>query len=376
MSRLPVLFAILQSGASANGGIASISNVMESLKDHRPIIITNIESEQSGSWRRAGIETHIVSEGASMGIRRRPISYAAAYVRYHSATRKLLKDSGAKIVHANDPLAFQLVLSAVKLTPDVRILLNLRDTLDPERVPPRTRYRMLFGAADHILYLSEDMAARWEQVASNARRSFSVTHSIVDLEKFGATPLPGDPRPIVLLSGIISAKKGQLEFIHNVAPALVRRGIRIWIAGDFEPAADAYAAACLKAARPLGESIRFLGYCNDLPALIAKATVVAVASRHEGLVRSMIEAMSCGRPVVSFSVCSAREMLQLCSGGAGVVVEHGDYAGMTEAILSYCFNRDEAARAGRAGAAAARRLFEKDVVVGRYEDAYRAVAEG
>jgi len=133
-------------------------------------------------------------------------------------------------------------------------------------------------------------------------------------------------------------------------------------------------AACAEAAAPLRDAVRFLGYRSDIPELMAQSTVVAVPSRHEGLVRAMIEAMSCSRPVVSFDVCSARELLESQSGGAGQVVDIGDYEGMTNAILEYCRDRDLASKAGKRGHETASRLFARDEVVRRYEQVYEMVA--
>lgn len=364
-----ILFAIQQTGASANGGIESITQVMQRLKRHRPAVVTNVETPQTAHWRALGFETHVVAETASAGIRANPVGYAATLARHHRALRRLIRQSGARIVHANDPLAFQLALSAAKTSPGTKIALNLRDTLDPGRTPPRAKYRLLFDAADHIFFLSRDMSARWAAIAPNAARAASVTYSIVDPARFRPSPPPNGQKA-VLVSGTFRPKKGQLDFLKEAAPAIAAGGAEIWLAGDFDPANDPYSAACAEAAAPLGEAVKFLGFRDDLPDLIRKCAVIAVPSRHEGLMRTMIEGMASGRPVVSFDVCSAREMLEQESDGAGIVVPMEDFAGMAEAILGYCTDRKRAAAAGAAGAAAARRLFDPETVAARYEEVY------
>ena len=87
----------------------------------------------------------------------------------------------------------------------------------------------------------------------------------------------------------------------------------------------------------------------------------------------MIEAMSCGRPVVSFDICSARELLEEKSGGAGTVVPSGDHDAMARELIRYA--TDAAARdaAGAKGVAAAHELFDPARVAGRHESAYRAL---
>jgi len=368
MSR-PVIFVILQTGARANGGLQSITEVMSRLKDHRPVVLTNLETDLTNTWRNGGFDVRVVTERASAGFRSNPVEAARTYRDYHSVLTDLLESSGAKVVHANDPLAFQLALSAAKWR-GARIVLNLRDTLDPDRQPPRLKYWTMFAAADHVFYLSNDMAERWRAVAGNAMRSCSVTYSIVDPERFAPSSKPAAGRPMVLVSGIFRPKKGQLEFIRNVVPKLAEQGIETWFAGDFEPGSDPYSAECAAAAEPFADRVRFLGFRQDLPELFARASVVAVPSRHEGLMRGMIEAMSCGSPVVSFDVCSAREILEEKSDAAGTVVRSGDFDGMAEALLRYATQPEAHALASSAGIAAARTLFDPAKVVERYERVY------
>ena len=364
----------MQPRVGADGGTASIGEILTSFRRHRPIVVADFESARVAQWREAGIDVHIIPQSAFRGIRKDPIGTVASYWRYRRAIIRLVRESGAKVIHANDPLALQLALPAAKAT-GAAIAFNVRDTIDPARKPPRRRYELLFAATDHVFYLSQDMADRWADIAPNAKRACSVTYSIVDRARFVPTPIPADTPPVVLVSGLVRPKKGQLEFLRNVAPALAAEGVSIWIAGDFDPSASPYMAACAEAAAPLGERVRFLGYRSDVPDLMRKSTVVAVASRYEGLVRAMIEGMSCARPVVSFDISSARELLEEKSGGAGSVVSFGDYPAMADAILAFCNDPERASKAGRKGQETASRLFAPEKVVEQYERVYDELEE-
>ena len=252
MSLPPVLFILPQTDAAANGGIASISEVIARLREHRPVIVTNKASEQVEQWRTAGIETHVLPLTRSI---RDPVGILRTYWRYAREVRRLIAHTGAKVVHANNPFALQLALAAARLSAGTKVVLNLRDTLDPARTPSRTRYRILFGVADHVFFLSQDMADRWAAVAPNAKRAFSVTYSIVDPQRFApAPPYAGNGPPVVLLSGIIRAKKGQLEFIRHVSPLLAAQGVETWLAGDFDPDSNPYMAGLLEGRRGAGRN--------------------------------------------------------------------------------------------------------------------------
>ena len=366
----PVLFVIFQAGPRADGGLQSITEVMSSLTEHRPIILTNKETELTALWRSRGFGVHLEPTPTIASFKHAPVSHLKSYAGYYRAVTRVLQSSGARVIHANDPLTFQLSLIPAKRA-GARVVLNLRGTIDPARRAPAFKYRMLFAAADHVLFLSEDMVDRWRNVAANATRAYSVTFSIVDPVRFAPTPLDRGRTPIVLVPGVLSHTKGQFEFIKRAVPTLASAGAEVWFSGDFDPATNAYAKACAAAAEPHSNFVRFLGYRSDIPDLIREARVIAVPSRTEGLMRGMIEAMSCGRPVVSFDVCSARELIEHYAGGAGRVVGAGDYDGMADALREYCRDADRAAEDGEKGAATAARLFNPARVVSQYEAVYR-----
>jgi glycosyltransferase involved in cell wall biosynthesis len=371
--RPPVLFVALQTGAQANGGIASIGQVIANLRSFRPIVLTNIESPVTARWREQGITVHICPEQASRGLGSAPLAAIRTYGRYFRMVRSLLSGTGARIVHANDPLAFQLSLAAVRSVPSARIALNIRDTLNPDRAPPRRKYRMLFRAADRVLMLSRDMVARWNGFAPIETGKALHTYSIVDFARFAPTPIEPAARRRVLVSGVASPKKGQLAFLREVAPKLAAAGIFTVLSGDFDPQTNPYAAECRRAAEPLGQWAEFIGYSADMPDLLRSVGCVAVCSTYEGLMRTMIEAMAAARPVVSTDVASAREMLEMEGRTAGIVhpLSHPDR--LAESIISLCNDPAMADRLGSNGAVIAREFFNAERVITAYEGCYAAM---
>ncbi len=375
MKQPPVIFVVMQTGARSNGGIQSIGEIMRRLKGHRAIVLTNIDNEFAAAWRQSGIEVHIAPAETGKTLARAPFEYASTQIRYYGKLTELIRSSGAHILHANDPVALQLSIPAAKVT-GAKLVFNLRGTVGPGHRPPRLKYRLFFAAADHVLYLSRDMARRWNEVAPNATRSFSVTYSIVDPSRFQPSPIDPEAQPFVLVSGLFWRTKGQLDFIRQVVPILAENGVKICFTGDFDLKQPSYGDACVHAAQAHGDAVAFLGYRSDIPELIAQSRVVVVPSFHEGLARIMLEGMSCARPVVSFDVSSAHELLDEESGGAGTVVRSGDYDGMAEAIVYYCRDSKRAGEAGRKGAATAARLFTPEVVVSHHERVYEQLEAG
>ena len=364
-----ILFVALQTDAGANGGIASLGEILRSLTRYRPIVLTNRESTVTQAWQAHGIEVHIVPEKASLGLRNAPLASFSTYIRYFNAIRRLLTATGARVIHANDPLAFQLAYAAGR-SKGAKMVLNIRDTLGAGRTPPKRKYDWLFSTADHTLFLSRDMQSRWADISPIVLQASSATFSIVDFERFSPRPLPGSGPPMVLVSGVICPKKGQLDFLRHVAPVLAAAGIEMWFSGDFSPETDDYSARCADAATPLGDAVKFLGYRRDVPELIAQAHVVAISSRYEGLMRTMIESMACGRPVVSTDVASAREMLEQPGQNAGAVFDFDQWAAMANTIVELCHDESRNRQLGNNGAAIAKSLFTRGNVVRTYEDCY------
>jgi glycosyltransferase involved in cell wall biosynthesis len=68
---------------------------------------------------------------------------------------------------------------------------------------------------------------------------------------------------------------------------------------------------------------------EELPALYSGARLFAYPSKYEGFGLPVLEAMSCGTPVVTTNVSSMPEV----AGDAAVLVEPDDVAGLAAALL-------------------------------------------
>jgi glycosyltransferase involved in cell wall biosynthesis len=179
--------------------------------------------------------------------------------------------------------------------------------------------------------------------------------------------------------GFIAAfepRKAQLDFIKEGATRLRKLlpQSHIFFIGDFAPVENDYARRCLAAVGELGleESVSFTGYSAEVAEWYRALDLVVVASRNEGLARCMIESLACGTPVVSFDVCSAREILE--EGDCGIVVPEGDYHLLVERIAALAEQRDVHERLGSRGVAVARELFDTREVVSRYEQLYLSLS--
>jgi glycosyltransferase involved in cell wall biosynthesis len=129
----------------------------------------------------------------------------------------------------------------------------------------------------------------------------------------------------------------------------------------------------------LEDTIIFLGYRQDIPSLLKSADIYAIPSLREGLPRSLVEAMSVGKPVLASRINGQEEVVTDQVHGRLVdPYSIDDMAGG----LSYFMGLDgEALRTmGEAAEAHVRADFNRDVMKAKYrllfeEFAPRAAAQ-
>lgn len=107
--------------------------------------------------------------------------------------------------------------------------------------------------------------------------------------------------------------------------ALLPAGVELWLAGEGETMAEMQALA-----QELGvmDRVKFLGRCEDIPAILSQSDIAVLSSHYEGQPMSLIEAMAAGLPVVASDVAGIHETV----GDAGILVPHGDAEALAEAI--------------------------------------------
>jgi glycosyltransferase involved in cell wall biosynthesis len=380
-------FGIWQAGNGADGGVESITHVIERLRHVRPVVVTQRETARTERWRRSGAEVHVLRDVYEAwtqdpaGVRHVP--------RNNAWMARLVRARGLQVVHCNDLPSFLNIGLGARLA-GARLVFNVRDVKAPGQ-PYKLTWRLAATMASQVVALSADMAHDLETRLSGLFAPPRVTYfySVVDVERMRVPTadersalrarlgLPPD-RFVIAYVAAVNEKKQQLAFLERAMPALAARvpSAQVAFVGDFHPARDDYARRCEAAAAPFvaADRVRWVGYTPDVADWYRAADLVVLASRNEGLARSMIEGIACGTPVVSFDVCSAREILE--EHGCGRVVAQGDYDGLVGAIAGLAEDPAERRRLGAAGARAARTLFDPARAVERYEGLYTQLARG
>jgi glycosyltransferase involved in cell wall biosynthesis len=134
-------------------------------------------------------------------------------------------------------------------------------------------------------------------------------------------------------------------------------------AGPLEASLRARAAAL-----GVEERVRWAGYRRDVPDILAASDALVLASEREGLPRSVLEAMSSGRPVIG---TRTRGIVDALGTGTGWIVAKHDAAALAAAIDAAAADPAEAARRGLAARARVEAEFALPRIIEAYEELYR-----
>jgi len=172
--------------------------------------------------------------------------------------------------------------------------------------------------------------------------------------------------PLALALGRLHRNKGFDVLLEALARAA---GIHLWLAGD-----GPERAALERRARQAGveSRVRFLGWRDDVPALLAACDFLVVPSRHEPLGNTIVEAWAAKRPVIASETAGPKELI--VADETGLLVPPDDPRALALALDRMAEDADlrrSLAAAGRARYAAE---FSETRIVAAYRALFAKVA--
>ena len=203
-------------------------------------------------------------------------------------------------------------------------------------------------------------------------------HSGVPLERFQAASPDTDRlrrefglAPDVPLVGSVGrlARIKRYEDLMKAVAQLGRPGVACLLVGDGPEAAALAAAARMSGVE---DRVRFLGWREDIPRIVASLSVFILPSANEGMGRVLVEAMAAGVPVVATRVGGIPSVV--ADGECGLLVEPGDVAGLAGAVGKLLADRALAARMGEAGRRRAL-AYGVESMLGKLDGLYREILE-
>ncbi|NYI21866.1 glycosyltransferase involved in cell wall biosynthesis [Sphingobium francense] len=174
----------------------------------------------------------------------------------------------------------------------------------------RRVYGALFRRAEKVLTLSDaETAMLQRQFAANSNKFTTVFNAYItqSFDRPGLTPAARSDRKVVAGVGRLVAQKNFPRLLRAFAQG-TDENVILKIAGD---GPDRKALEDLARELGIADRVHFLGFVQDIPALLADADLFILSSDYEGLPAVVVEALGCDCPVIATDCfANARDLLE------------------------------------------------------------------
>ncbi len=321
----------------------------------------------AGALVRAGVDQHIV-------------------IRRHDARAKALRDAGldpvelafggpfdrtttGRLAAEIEAFAPEIVLSWMNRAS--RYCARARQGRRPVQIGRLGGYYKLkyYRGCEHVIGNTPDIVDHLRRQGWPAERAHFVPNFV------DATPAPpvGRPEFATPMDGPVLLALGRLHrnkaFDVAIRALVELPDVVLWIAGE---GPERGALGALAERLGMAERIRWLGWRDDVAALLAAADVLVCPSRIEPLGNVVIEAWAHGCPVVATASAGPAWLIE--NEVSGLITALEDANALAAAVGRVLGDTGLAARLVDAGRAAYRARFSEPAVVEQYIELFEKVA--
>jgi len=232
---------------------------------------------------------------------------------------------------------------------------------------------------DKVITVSYSL--RWQVISAGLSQERVVTiHNAIDLEpleveasmdglglrkSFGI----GHEEQVVAIVGRLSPEKGHVNFFQAARKILAASPkTRFLVIGD-GPLREKLES--LSVSLGLGSAVSFLGFRQDVVALMKMSNVVVLSSLREGLPNVILEALALAKPVVATRVGGVPEIIR--DGETGLLVPPEEPEQLAGAIIYLLRHPAEGKKLGERGKAVVAREFNVETMAYKIAEVYREV---
>jgi glycosyltransferase involved in cell wall biosynthesis len=199
-------------------------------------------------------------------------------------------------------------------------------------------YRAALARATRVIFQNPDNRDAFvARGIVSCVRTAVVNGSGVNLDHFTPAALP-DTAPVFLTIGRLLTHKGFREFCE--AARIVKRthpDARFQLLGPPDPSPDGLSLSEIRRWHDQGW-LEYLGAADDVRPALANCHIFVLASYHEGMPRTVLEALAMGRPILTTDVPGCRETV--IAGDNGHLVPKGDAGALASRMVWFLENRD------------------------------------
>ena len=258
------MFVIFQTKNKSNGGVESITQVIERLKGWDVHVISQLETARAERWRKIGAKVSIFNKEQGTN----KISKGLYFLRFGWFVKRYVMSNDLEIIHCND--IDSLFYSTIALKKfDGKVVFNIRGIKKKGNVYGK-KWRRSMNFVDHVLMLSSEMRDQIIERLNVEPTKVSFIYSIVDTSVINSNvvPVTTTDRPHVGIVGAIMEIKQQALFIEHTLPNLVNRYPELLVSfvGDFDPENDMYSFLCQSLVDNIGlwKNVEFACYQTNV----------------------------------------------------------------------------------------------------------------
>ena len=310
-----------------------------------------------------------------LGMKKDPVSFAAATVR----ARRTLRDLSPDLIHSHGFHANLFARLLGIFLPGTAIVCTIHNVYEGGRLRMMA-YRLSDRLCTRTTAVSEAVAQRFIALKAVPQKKCAVVPNAIEMDELVPDPvrrakvregLAAGADFIWLAAGRLAPAKDYPNLLRAFARLCsAHPRTQLWIAGH----GTASALAELEdLARELGVELRmrFLGLRRDLSALFDAADGFVLSSAWEGMPLVVGEAMAMEKPVVATDAGGVRELIGDCAR----LVAARDPAALAEAMDAVMREPEEARQAqGRSARMRIETQFSVEARVEEWEEIYRSVA--
>jgi glycosyltransferase involved in cell wall biosynthesis len=206
-------------------------------------------------------------------------------------------------------------------------------------------YRVALSRNEKVFFQNRDDAHEFACMhIVDRERVVMINGSGVDTDAFACLPASRDPVVFLLIARLLR-EKGIVEYIEAAAIVKKRypRAVFRMVGWQLEKGPSAIGEDLIEAWRAEGV-VEITGYVDDVRPHLAAASVYVLPSYREGTPRTVLEAMSMGRPVITTDAPGCRETVD--PGVNGLLVPVRDGVSLAEAMQFFLQHPDSIAEMG------------------------------
>jgi glycosyltransferase involved in cell wall biosynthesis len=224
--------------------------------------------------------------------------------------------------------------------------------------------RVIFQNPDDLdLFISDGLCSKSEAKL--------ILGSGVDPDLWRAGPEPGGV-PVVVFASRLLKEKG-VELFVDAARLLLNEGVkaRFALVGQTDPAHPSSVSAA-QLERWRGEGVEYWGFKDDMPRIFQSCHIFCLPTyRREGIPKVLIEAASCGLPIVTTDMPGCREVVR--DGLTGFLIPPKDVGALKSALHRLIGDSVLRLRLGQEARRRVESLFSLERVIEQTLDVYDQV---